>query len=144
MPRNESGGNRHQLRAWLKLALETGLLDRVPPRCDLDGTGEPRLIADYARELLAELKDPESSDRTLPEILAAARRFRDWVEFRQKVSRRIILGQWQTEGAAARIPERRTPARASRTKRPDRADPGGARAGAWPTSDPMWDDWLDG
>lgn len=148
MPRNESGGGRHPLRVWLKLALQSGLLDRIPPRCDPERTGAPCPTEEYARALLAELNDPESSDRTLPEIVAAARRFREWVEFRQKVSRRMILGQWQSEGAAAAdaawTPERRTPAptRAHRIKRPDRTDPDDAPAR--PRSDPMWDDWLDG
>lgn len=149
MPRNESASGRHPLRVWLKLALQSGVLDRIPPRCDPDGTGTPRPTEEYARALLAELKDPESSDRTLTEIVASARRFRDWVEFRQKISRRMILGQWTSEGAAAAgaadwMPERRTPAaaRAPRMKRPDPTDPDDAPAR--PRSDPMWDDWLDG
>lgn len=142
MPQNESGGGRHPLRVWLKLALESGLLDRIPSRCDPEGIGTPRPTEEYARALLVELKDPESSDRTLSEIVAAARRFRAWVEFRQKVSRRMILGQWQSEGAAEWTPERRPPARAHRMKRPDATDPD--QPPARPRSDPMWDDWLDG
>ncbi len=142
MSRGESRGNRHELRVWLKLALESGVLERVPPRCDPEGTGSPGPTDDYARRLIAELKDPESSDRTLPEIILAARRFRDWIEYRQKASRRIILGGWQTEGAAAWSPERRTPARPALTKRPARSESG--EVGPGPTADPMWDDWLDG
>ena len=142
MPQHETGANRHQLRVWLKLALETGLLERVPPQCDPDGIGDPQPTDEYARRLLAELKDPESSERSLREILAAARRFVDWVEYRQKMSRRIILGGWDSEGAAARVPEGRPPTRPDRAQRPARTERGDA--GTHPNSDPMWDDWLDG
>lgn len=140
MSGNGSGSGRHALRAWLKLAIQSGVLGRVPPRYDPDGSGVPRPTEDYARGILAELKDPESSGRPLRDILADARRFRDWVEYRQKVSRRMILGQWGTEGAAARVPEVRPSPRAGREKRPRAADLDEAR----PRSDPMWDDWLDG
>jgi hypothetical protein len=140
MPQHEPGTNRHPLRVWLKRALETGLLERVPPQCDPDGTGDPQPTDEYARRLLAELKDPESSKRSLREILAAARRFVNWVEYRQKMSRRIILGGWDSDGAAARLPERSTAARLDRGKPPARAD----RHRARPNSDPMWDDLLDG
>jgi hypothetical protein len=142
MPQREPGTNRHQLRVWLKLALETGLLDKVPPRYDPDGSGDPQPTADYARQLMVELKDPDPSERPIREIVAEARRFREWVEFRQKMSRRIILGGWDSEGAAARMPEERTPALLDRGKRPPRIDRGDADPR--PKSDPMWDDWLDG
>jgi hypothetical protein len=139
MPTKDHGTGRHPLRVWLKLAIESGLLDRVPPRYDPDGSGDPQPTQEYARQLLAELKDPESGGRLLKEILADARRFREWVEYRQKVSRRMILGQWETEGAAAWMPEVRPSPRPDRDKRPRRIDPGEAR----PRTDPMWDDWLD-
>src|SRR5262249_95631 len=61
MPTSQPGANRHQLRVWLKWAIESGLLDRVPPRYDPEGSGDPQPIADYARPLLAELKERESS-----------------------------------------------------------------------------------
>jgi hypothetical protein len=142
MPTSQPGANRHQLRVWLKSAIESGLLDRVPPQYDPDGSGDPQPIEDYARRLLAELKDPESSRRLLREILAEAQQFREWVQYRQKMSRRIILGQWDSEGAADWVPERLAPARTDRQKRPapvERED-----AGARPDPDPMWDLWLDG
>jgi hypothetical protein len=142
MPTSEPGANRHQLRVWLKWAIESGLLDRIPPQYDPDGSGDPQPTEDYARGLLAELKDPESSRRPLREILAEARQFRDWVEYRQKMSRRIILGRWDSEGAAARVPERLTPTRSDRTKRPARIER--EDASARPHADPMWDDWLEG
>ncbi len=142
MPASQPGANRHQLRVWLKWAIESGLLDRIPPQYDPDGSGDTRPTEDYARWLLDELKAPEGGRRLLSEILAAARQFRDWVEYRQKVSRRIILGQWDSEGAAARVAERRTPTRSDREKRPARAGRDGD--GARPNADPMWDDWLDG
>lgn len=138
MPRNERAAGRHELRVWLKLAIETGVLDRVPPRFDPDGSGVPRPVDEYARGLLAELKDPESSDRPLRDVIADARRFRAWVEHRQKVSRRMILGQWETEGAAEWIPEaRRLP---PREKVPHHPGPRPSR----PEADPLWDVWLDG
>jgi hypothetical protein len=140
MPRQEPSAGRHQLRVWLKLAIETGVLDRVPPRYDPDGSGEPQSTHDYARRLLVELKDPESSERLLGEILADARRFREWVEYRQKVSRRMILGQWETEGAVDWVPEHRPSNHNERGKNPHWLGPDVAR----PKSDPMWDDWLDG
>jgi hypothetical protein len=140
MPKQEPSAGRHQLRVWLKLAIETGVLDRIPPQYDPDGSGNPQPTDDYARGLLAELKDPESSERLLREILADARRFREWVEYRQKVSRQMILGQWETQGAAAYVPERRPSTRIERENRPHRIRPDVAR----PKSDPMWDDWLDG
>ncbi len=136
----EPRANRHQLRVWLKWAIDSGVLDRVPPQCDPDGSGDPQPTEDYARGLLAELKDPESSRRTLIQILADTRQFRDWVEYRRKVSRRMILGQWDSDGAAALPPESRPPVRPDREKQPVRID----REGVRPKSDPMWDDWLDG
>jgi hypothetical protein len=142
MPAPQPGANRHQLRVWLKSAIESGVLERVLPQCDPDGSGCPQPTEDYARGLLAELKDPNSSERPLREILAEARRFRDWVEYRQKMSRRIILGGWDSEGAAARVPERLALARPERQRRPTRA--GRDEAGSRPHDHPLWDEWLDG
>ena len=138
MAASQPAGNRHHWRVWLKGTIETGVLDRVPPRYDPDGSGDPQPTDDYARGLLAELKDPESSGRPLRDVIADARRFRAWVEHRQKVSRRMILGQWETEGAADWIPEaRRLP---PREKAPRHPGPRPSR----PEADPLWDVWLDG
>ena len=56
MSKPEPRANRHQLCVWLKWAIESGLLGKVPPRYDPDGSGEPEPTEDYARRLLAELK----------------------------------------------------------------------------------------
>jgi transposase-like protein len=140
MSQHEPGVNRHQLRAWLKLAIESGLLERVPPQYVPEEPGEPEPTDGYARRLLAELKDPDSSTRMLREILADARRFRDWVEFRQKVSRRIILTGGRTDGGEAVALMRPSATRVPRERNTHRTD----RGGVDPKSDPMWDDWLDG
>jgi hypothetical protein len=139
----QPAGNRHQLRVWFKGAIESGVLDRVPPQYDPGGSGDPQPIDDYARGLLTELKDPDSSRRPRQEIIAEARRFRDWVEYRQKMSRRIILGHWDSEGAAGWVSERLAPTpRPERERRPART--GREDAGLRRHADPMWDDWLDG
>src|SRR5579885_3120954 len=50
-PEPEPRANRHQLRVWLKWAIESGLLGRAPPWYDADGSGDPpsrRLGGDHA------------------------------------------------------------------------------------------------
>jgi hypothetical protein len=136
MPHSEPGPKRHQLRVWLKWAVESGLLDKLPPQFHPDDSHNPQPTDHYARQLLAELRDPDSSTRPLSQIVADARRFRAWVEFRQKVTRRIILAGIQPEGVGQAAPERRP---TNRDHRERREHPGGAV----PESDPMWDDWLD-
>ena len=136
MPQNEPVANRHQLRVWLKLAVETGPLEKLPPHYEPDDSQHPQPTDRYARQLLAELRDPESSRRPLTQILADTRRFRARVDFRQKVSRQMILA----EGASMAMPEGEPSTRAAPEKRPRQRVPGGAD----PESDPMWDDWLDG
>jgi hypothetical protein len=142
MPTSQSGANRHQLRVWLKSAIESGLLDRVPSRYDLDGSGDFEFTEYYAHRLLTELKYRNANRRALHSIVAQARQFREWVEDCQKMSPRMILGGWDSECAAARVPERLDPARPDREKRPTR--PGREDGGARPDADPMWDVWLDG
>jgi hypothetical protein len=91
----------------------------------------------YARQLLAELKDPDSRKRPLSQILDDARRFRAWVDFRQKVGRRLIL----SEGASVTIPERQPSTQPPPKKSPRRQrQPDDTQL----KLDPMWDDWLDG
>jgi len=136
MAKNEPIANRHHYRVWLKLALETGVLDKLPPQYEPDDSDHPQPTELYARQLLAELKDPESSKRPLAQILADAERFRAWVDFRQKVTRRLIL----SEGASAVLPEGQRSTPAAREKSPRRRQPGCANS----DSNPMWDDWLDG
>ncbi len=129
MPKHEVGANRHQMRVWLKWAIESGLLDKLPPQYDPDDSQTTQPTDRHARQLLAELRDPDSSTRRLSQVLADARRFRAWVEFRQKISRRIILAetQIQSEGAGATVLEGQPSTRTEAQAR----------------SDPMWDDWLD-
>ncbi len=86
MPKQERELNRHHLRVWMKLALENGVLEKLPPRMRMEGHAEPQDVAQYARQLFEELKDPDSSDRPLKEILAGARRFRAWVEARKRTA----------------------------------------------------------
>jgi len=136
MPKNEPVANRHHFRVWLKLAIETGLLEKLPPQYEPDDSQPPQPTDRYARQLLAELRDPDSGRRPLSQILADARRFRAWVDFRQKVIRRLILA----EGASVVVPEGQPSTRAAPEKSPRQRDPGGAS----PKSNPMWDDWLDG
>jgi len=140
MSKHEPGANRHHLRVWLKWAIESGLLDKVPPQYHPDDSHDAQPTDRYARQLLPELKDPDSSKRLLNQILADVRRFRDWVEFRQKLSRRIILTGGQTDGAEAAVLERRASTRIHREKSARRIEP----ADTNPKSNPMWDDWIDG
>lgn len=136
MPNNEPVGNRHQLRVWLKLALETGLLEKLPPQYEPDDSQRPQSTEQYARQLLAELKDPDASKRPLRQIIADARRFRDWVDFRRKVNVRNILA----DGAVATVPERLPSFEQVAEDYRRRRDLDGANS----RSNPMWDDWLDG
>jgi hypothetical protein len=136
MPKNEPVASRHHLRVWLKLALETGLIEKLPPHYAPDDSQPPQPTDRFARQLVAELRDPDSSRRPLSQILADARRFRAWVDIRQKVNRRAILA----EVASASLPERQPPTPAVPTKSPRQREPRGAS----PKSNPLWDDWLDG
>jgi hypothetical protein len=135
MPKNEPAGNRHQLRVWLKLALETGLLEKLPPQYEPDDAQRPQPTDQYARQLLAELKDPDASKRPLREIVADTRRFRDWIDFRRKVNVRNILA----EGTVATVPERLPSFQQLAEDYRRRRDQAAADA----KSNPMWDDWLD-
>ncbi len=127
-------------RVWLKGTVESGLLDRLPPQFDPDGSGHPRNVDGYARRLLARLRDPNSDSRPPRELLAELGRFRSWVESRRSVSRRIILAEGQSPDAASleRESGSRPPTSAKREQRPP------APRSTRPRSDPMWDDWLDG
>ena len=49
MPRPEASANRHQLRVWIKWALESGLLDKLPLLCDAEGCEPPQRTDRYAR-----------------------------------------------------------------------------------------------
>jgi hypothetical protein len=138
MPRAEQNTNRHHLRVWIKLALETGVLDKVPRQLMLDDLTEPCDAPEYARQLLADLKDPQSSRRTLAQILADARRFRQWIEARRKDSVRLILTGRQPGDSSRR--ENLLKSRSIVHERPRAArEPSKPE----PALDPLWDKWVD-
>ena len=141
MSKPEPKLTRGQLRVWLKWVLQSGVLDRLPPQFDAEGTSRPSAPEEIARRLLARLQDPELSGRTLAPVVAEVRQFRDWVQARQKLTRQIILSElvtanhdraWLENWAAAMIGG----GDHSPSPRPPRGLP--------PRSDPMWDDDLDG
>jgi hypothetical protein len=138
MPKPTPGAGPNQLRAWLKMTLRSGLLDRLPPRYASPGSDGALDTSDYAQELMAELSDPDSGPRLRAETVADALRFRAWVESRLKVSRRIILSEGRTDDEGDIEPEHAArddgrPVRRTIAPRP-----------APPRADPMWDDLLDG
>ncbi len=134
-----------QLRVWLKWAVESTILDRLPPRYEVDGSGSPQGSEAYARALLAEMRNLDDGPRAPEEILADVRRFRAWVEARQKISRRIILADRRedSEHGAGIKPQVRPPSNLPR-HRSLPAPPAYLPDFSPPSSDPMWDDWLDG
>jgi hypothetical protein len=127
------------LRVWLKQAIHSGTLERIP-RHYSPGAGGSHDTIDYARDLLAELRDPDTSARPLDAIVDDAVRFRRWVESRQQVSRRIILAE--SRPGEGYEPEPPRPARDDRERRPERDQRAPRQAS--PRSDPMWDELLDG
>ncbi len=139
MPRPEASANRHQLRVWIKWALESGLLDKLPLLCDAEGCEPPQRTDRYARGLLAELRNPGSSTRPLKQIMADARQFQMWVDSRQKHCRRIILVEMHPGNLGDWMPQRQSsnPAGQEEEPRPTMRKPPN------PRRNPMWDDWLD-
>jgi hypothetical protein len=141
MPRPEPSPTRGQLRAWLRMATRSTMLDRIPPDYQPDGPGSGGPTRAYARELLARLLDVESGTRPTDEVIAEVRAFRAWVDARQRNSRRLILAEEEGPvhrlGAEARPPSPPPPPVA----RPRRRDDGRP-----PTllDHPLWDRWLDG
>ncbi len=87
MPKSEPGPNRHHFRIWIKMALQSGLIDRLPPVYEPGELQNPLRTEEFARQLLAELRHPDASRRTLKEIIASARQFKSWVEARRKDDR---------------------------------------------------------
>jgi hypothetical protein len=142
MPKPEPGANRHQLRVWLKWAIESGLLDKLPPQYDPDPEGlrDPQPTDGYARWLLADLRAPDSRRRPLNQVLADVRRFWAWVEDRRKLGRRIILAELPPSDARSMVPQRRPSAPTQREDRPRPRQSGSTH----PESHPLWDEWLDG
>jgi hypothetical protein len=143
MLKPEPKPTRGQLRVWLKWAVQSGLLDKLPPSYDIDEQADPAATEQVARRLLAELRDPESQGRPISRITADVDRFRRWVESRQRISRQIILTEletaradpaWLENWASASAHIREQENRRGRTSRPSIV----------PRSDPMWDQDLDG
>jgi len=140
MPKQEPGANRHHLRVWIKWALESGVLDKLPPLCDAEGCETPQPTDQYARGLLAELRNPDSSTRPLKQIIADARQFRLWVEARQKHCRRIILAEIHPGDLGEWLPQRQSSNPTDREEGPETT----TLKPPSPRRNPMWDDWLDG
>jgi len=142
MPKSKPGPNRHHFRIWIKMAIQSGLIDRLPPVYEREGFQNPLRTDEYARQLLAELRDPDASRRTLKEIIVSARQFKNWVEARRKDNRHRALQESRTEERVIEMPPgrpRATPEherRPRRTQQPDQSDTN-------PKLHPLWDDWID-
>jgi hypothetical protein len=142
MSKPESRPNRHHFRIWVKMAIQSGLVDRLPPLYEPNPFQVSVKTGEYARQLLAALQDPDSSGRTLREIIGDARRFRSWVESRRKDSRRRTLVEGRPEERVIDMPPgepRKVPAAEPRPRRPQRSD----QPDPHPKLHPMWDDWID-
>jgi hypothetical protein len=136
-----SRATRGQLRIWLKWAVESAVLDRLPPRYEGEGSGSLQSPEVYARALLDEMRNLDTGPRSPEEILADVRRFRMWLEGRQKISRQIILAD--PRGSAS--PMEDTPAQLRRDQRRRSSTSQAERLSyPHPRENPMWDDWLDG
>jgi hypothetical protein len=140
MSRGNAPPNRHQVRVWIRWAIESALLEKVPALCDAEGCEAPEPTVQYARRLLAELRDPDSSRRTLNQIMADAHAFQRWVEARQKRSRQLILAELHPGKLGDWAPQRRFTGTAGTEARPEPTP----RKFASPRRSPMWDEWLDG
>jgi hypothetical protein len=142
MPKPEPGPNRHHFRIWIKTAIQSGLIDKLPPHYEPDGTQRPLRTDEHAHHLLAELRDPEASRRTLKEIIADVRQFKRWVESRQKDDRRRTLVEGRPEERIIEMPPGRPRAADDANRRPRRTrrtDPPDTN----PKLHPMWDEWID-
>jgi hypothetical protein len=145
MARPEPAETRGQLRAWLRMATRSTMLDRVPPHYEPDrpGSGGPTRV--YARELLARLLDVESGTRPPDEVVAEIRAFRAWVDARQRDSRRLILAE--EEGPAHRLGDQKRPSFLRPPSPPPAASPPRRHADGRPPTllyHTLWDRWLDG
>jgi hypothetical protein len=133
MPKPEPGPNRHHFRIWIKMAIQSGLIDKLPPVYKPGGTQGTLRTDEYAHQLLAELQDPDASRRTLKEIIADVRQFKSWVASRQKDSRQRTLVESRPEERIIEMPPRRpraangpagndTERLPQRTRRPNQPD----------------------
>jgi hypothetical protein len=142
MSKPESGPNRHHFRIWVKMAIQSGLIDRLPPRYEPDAYQDSVKTGEYARQLLVALQELDSSGRTLKEIIGDARRFRSWVESRRKDSRRRTLVEGRPEERVIDMPPgepRKVPAAEPRPRGAQKLD----QPDPHPKLHPMWDDWID-
>jgi hypothetical protein len=142
MPKPKPNPNRHHFRVWLKLAIESGMLERLPRSYKPDESQPSRETERYARQLLSELRDPDSSKRPLKEIIAEARQFRAWVEARRKDNLRQILVESRPEDRIIQMPPGR-PRMAPNPERPPRRTERTEQPESNPRLDPMWDHWID-
>ena len=142
MPKPDPCPGRHQLRVWMKIAIESGLIETLPPFYHRDGFESSKRTEEYARQILAELHDPEAASRPLREIITDARQFKAWVESRRKNQLKRALVQGRPEERIIDMPPGRPRTaprnevgspRAERTSQPDTN----------PRLHPMWDDWID-
>jgi hypothetical protein len=143
MLKPEPQPTRGQLRVWLKWAVQSGLLDKLPPSYDLDEPADPPATEQVARQLLAELRDPDLSGRPLSRVTADIDRFRRWVESRQRISRQIILTELEMARSDPAWLENWASASAYVRERENRRGTT-SRHRIVSRSDPMWDEHLDG
>jgi hypothetical protein len=139
MPKPESTPNRHHFRVWIKMAIQSGLIDKLPSAFEPCGAQGPENTDAYARQLLTVLRDPDASTRTLKEIIADARQFKSWVEARRKDGRLRMLVESRPEERIIEMPPRRPRPATDEERRPLRTD----EPDASPNLHPMWDDWID-
>ncbi len=140
MPRRTSKVELLELRNWLKRTLRFGVLDRVPARFGPDSHGDGPPTRAYATKLQAELRNPDGGTRSLEDVIADIRAFRDWVEARQQTSRRVIM-------AALPDPLPNWAVQVYRAPRFGVTNASSQLQTTWTTPDPnqhpLWDKWLD-
>jgi hypothetical protein len=139
MPKPQPGPNRHYFRVWIKMAIQSGLVDKLPPLYEPDGSQSPQDTEAYARQLLVALRDPDASKRTLQGIMADARQFKQWVEAYRKDGRRRMLVESRPEDRIIEMTPRRPRTMPTDDSRPRRTAPPDTN----PRLHPMWDDWID-
>lgn len=132
---------RGQWRVWFRWILQSGLLEKLPARCDLEGHGGGETPGELARRLMAAIQDPELDRRARIKVLAEAQGFRAWVEDQLKANRKFLLAERAAETMDRGWLERWAQAELERRGR-EAAGP--AAPAVKPRWDPMWDNELDG
>ncbi len=141
MSKPEPRLSRGQWRVWLKWVLQSGLLDRLPPRYEAEGASNVSTPEEVARELLTRLQDAELRGLSLAPVMIELQLFRSWVESRQKRTRQLILAEHASANVARNWLENWAEAMISE---PSAAPPSLSPRGVMPRFDPMWDENLDG